>query len=121
MTKQHTLFRDLPLLDTFEQQSAQDWLPLEITQLFQECYQGQLRELQHNGSLEHQNCMVHKRGNDEHLCTVSFFRSTNGVGSIFEYNAIENSLFFFFPSGNRATGRRRCLKPFISDLTNLNF
>lgn len=102
MTKQHTLFRDLPLLDTFEQQSAQDWLPLEITQLSAGAYQGQLRELQHNGVsvvFEHQNCMVHKRGvMDEHLCTVSFFRSTNGVARFSEYNAIENSLFFL-PSG----------------------
>jgi AraC family ethanolamine operon transcriptional activator len=48
MNKQSTLFRKLPLFDACEQQSAQNWLPLEITQLSAGPYQGQLREIQHH-------------------------------------------------------------------------
>lgn len=102
ITKQRTLFRNLSLSDALEQQTAQDWLPLEITQLSAGAYQGQLREIQHDDVsvfFEQQNCMVHKRGViDDDVCTVSFFRSTNGVARFSEYNALENSLFFL-PSG----------------------
>jgi AraC family transcriptional regulator, ethanolamine operon transcriptional activator len=102
MTKQSTIFRNLPLFDAFEQQSAQDWLPLEITQLSVGSYHGELRELQHNDvnvCFEHQSCMVHKRGvMDNQLCTVSFARSTDGAVRLSEFDANEDSMFFL-PSG----------------------
>ncbi len=98
MPEQNTLFRDLPLLDAYEQQSAQDWLPLEITQLSAGAYQGKLREIQHNDVrvvFEHQNCMVHKRGiMANELCTVSFARSTSGLTRLSEHHSQKNTLFF---------------------------
>jgi len=103
MIKQNTLFRDKPLSDAFEQQSAQDWLPLEITQLSAGAYQGQLRQIQHNDVsvfFEHQNCMVHKRGiMADPFCTVSFGRSISGQVRLSEHDSQDNSLFFI-PSGN---------------------
>ena len=45
MPEQKTLFRNLPLQCASEQQSAQNWLPLEIDQISSGNYQGQLREL----------------------------------------------------------------------------
>lgn len=103
MIKQSIQFRDTPLCDAFEQQSAQDWLPLEITQLSAGTYQGQVREIQYDNVgvfFEHQNCMVHKRGVMEiPFCTVSFGRSVNGQVRLSEHDSQENSLFFI-PSGN---------------------
>ncbi|GAC17516.1 helix-turn-helix domain-containing protein [Paraglaciecola arctica] len=98
MLKQSTLFRKLPLFDACEQQSAQNWLPLEITQLSAGPYQGQLREIQHHDVsvfFEQQNCMVHKRGiMVDPFCTVSFARSTNAQVRLSEYDSQDNSLFF---------------------------
>jgi AraC family ethanolamine operon transcriptional activator len=103
MTKQSTIFRELPLFDAFEQQSAQTWLPLEITQLSAGAYRGQLREIQHDDVsvvFEQQNCMVHKRGiMGEPFCTVSFARSTHTQVRLSEYDSLDNSLFFI-PSGS---------------------
>lgn len=102
MPEQQTLFRDKPLLDAYEQQLAQDWLPLEISQISAGNYQGQLRELRQDSVsvfFEHQNCMVHKRGvMDERFCTVSFVRTANPQLRFSEYSATDNSLFFL-PGG----------------------
>ena len=102
MFKQNTFFRERPLFDAFEQQSAQNWLPLEITQLSAGAYQGQLREIQHNDvsvCFEQQNCMVHKRGiMVDPYCTVSFTRRTNAKARISEYDS-QNDFLFFIPSG----------------------
>lgn len=102
MTKHKILFRDQSLQDAFEQQSAQNWLPLEINQISAGHYQGQIREVRQNGVsvfFEHQNCTVHKRGvmkND--LCTVSFVRSPKSPLRFSEYNAVDSALFFL-PGG----------------------
>lgn len=102
MTKHEILFRDRSLQDAFEQQSAQDWLPLEITQISAGNYQGHMREVrQDNVSVffEYQNRTVHKRGiMDDGSCTVSFVRSTNSRLRFSEYNSIDGSLFLL-PGG----------------------
>lgn len=103
MPKKTSFFRDRSLADAFEQQSAQNWLPLEITQLSAGSFEGQLREIQQDDVsvfFEHQNCMVHKRGvMDAAFCTVSFARSTKAQLRLSEYDSQDNSLFFI-PSGS---------------------
>lgn len=102
MSEHQILFRDKPLLDASEQQAAQDWLPLEITQISPGAYEGRIREVR-QGSVsvcfEQQNSMVHKRGvmNDD-FCTVSFVRSLDAQSRFSEYNSIGNSLFLL-PAG----------------------
>ncbi|WP_416305627.1 helix-turn-helix domain-containing protein [Neptunicella sp. SCSIO 80796] len=102
MPSQNAFFREHPLRDAFEQQLAQGWLPLEISQLSTGTFHGQLREIQHDDVsvfFEHQNCMVHKRGiMDSPFCTVSFARSTNAQVRLSEYDSQDN-LLFFIPSG----------------------
>lgn len=102
MHRKNVLFRKRPLFDAFEQQSAQDWLPLEISQISAGTFHGQLREIQHadvSVYFEQQNCMVHKRGiMDTPFCTVSFARSTNAQVRLSEYQSHDDSLFFI-PSG----------------------
>jgi AraC family ethanolamine operon transcriptional activator len=99
----NTLYREQPLFDAFEQQSAQNWLPIEITQLSAGPYQGTLREIQYDDVsvvFEHQNCMVHKRGiMSEPFCTVSFARSSSARLRLSEHYSQDNSIFFI-PSGN---------------------
>ena len=98
MRRQNVLFRERALCDAYEQQSAQDWLPLEVTQLSAGSFNGQLREIQHPDVgvyFEQQNCMVHKRGIiDKSFCTVSFARSTNAQVRMSEYDSHDHSLFF---------------------------
>ena len=104
MPRQNARFRELSLFDAFEQQSAQSWLPLEITQLSAGAFRGQLREIEHDDVsvfFEHQNCMVHKRGiMNAPFCTVSFVRSTHAKVRLSEYDSRDNSLFFI-PSGSQ--------------------
>ena len=102
MSEQKTLFRDQPLLDAFEQQLANNWLPLEIDQISFGNYQGQLREVRQNDVsvfFEHQNRTIHKRGvMEDQFCTISFVRSVNSRVRFSEYSAFDSSLFFL-PSG----------------------
>lgn len=100
MSEQNILFRDRSLPDVSVQQSSQDWLPIEINQISEGHFSGQLREISHaRGSVffEHQNCNVHKRGIiEDDLCTVSFARAIDRSPELrfSEHNSLESSLFF---------------------------
>lgn len=98
ISTQHTVYRDQPLFDAYEQQMAQDWLPIEIMQLSAGQYRGHYREMGNEDVrivLEQQNQIVHKRAIiEQDFCTVSFARSANNQVRVSEYDSFENSLFF---------------------------
>jgi AraC family transcriptional regulator, ethanolamine operon transcriptional activator len=98
MSTHHTVYRDQPLFDAYEQQVAQDWLPIEIMQLSAGQYRGHYREMGNDDVrivLEQQNQIVHKRAIiEQDFCTVSFARSANNQVRVSEYDGFENSLFF---------------------------
>jgi AraC family transcriptional regulator, ethanolamine operon transcriptional activator len=93
----HTVYRDQPLFDAYEQQMAQDWLPIEIMQLSAGNFRGHYREVGNDDVrvvFEQQNQVIHKRAIIERdFCTVSFARIANQV-RVSEYDAFDNSLFF---------------------------
>ncbi len=102
LPNQKTLFHDQPLQSAFEQQSAQTWLPLEITQISAGDYKGKLRVIKQNNVsifFERQNCTIHKRGIiEDQSCTISFSRTADTRLRFSEYNPGNDSLFFL-PGG----------------------
>jgi AraC family transcriptional regulator, ethanolamine operon transcriptional activator len=98
-------YRQTLLSDAYEQQAAQDWLPIEINQISYGQFAGEIREIQSDDvsvCFESQSRKVHKCGIiEDDSCTISFLRhlsDVDGKVGFSEYTALESTLFFL-PSG----------------------